>query len=319
MKKKLQIFISSTYLDLQEEREAAVEAVLGSKHIPAGMELFRAGNKSQLETIKKWIDESDIYMLILGGRYGSIEPESRKSYTQLEYEYALKKGIPIFAVVLKDEFLYKKAANQGNDVIKDISNPEFQKFKELVMSKMIKEVEDCKDIKIAIKDSIVELDEEYDLVGWVRAIEMEKSDEILKENLQLSKEIADLTKKNIKIESELIKIKSINKLKTKEFEVIRKKLLSENVKLKENDDDDEIELNCLEAFEKYNKYYALGIDNRDGMTVLEKYLYARLAPKCIGLGLLEIKKVKGYIRIIELSKDGKEFLKYLAKKDIDLN
>ncbi|WP_447406827.1 DUF4062 domain-containing protein [Clostridium perfringens] len=69
MKKKLQIFISSTYLDLQEEREAAVEAVLESKHIPAGMELFRAGNRSQLETIKKWIDESDIYMLILGGRY----------------------------------------------------------------------------------------------------------------------------------------------------------------------------------------------------------------------------------------------------------
>lgn len=51
-KKKLQIFISSTYTDLIEERQAAVEAILGSKHITAGMELFRAGNSSQLKAIK---------------------------------------------------------------------------------------------------------------------------------------------------------------------------------------------------------------------------------------------------------------------------
>ena len=91
MKKKLQIFISSTYKDLQDERQAAVEAILGSNNIPAGMELFKAGNNSQWETIKKWINDSDIYMLILGGRYGSIEPTSKKSYTQLEYEYAISK------------------------------------------------------------------------------------------------------------------------------------------------------------------------------------------------------------------------------------
>jgi len=43
---------------------------------------------------------NQIYILILGGRYGSIEPESGKSYTQIEYKYALQKGIPVFAVVL---------------------------------------------------------------------------------------------------------------------------------------------------------------------------------------------------------------------------
>ena len=67
-KKKLQVFISSTYTDLIDERQAAVQAVLDAGHIPAGMELFKAGNKSQLETIRKWIDNSDVYMLILGGR-----------------------------------------------------------------------------------------------------------------------------------------------------------------------------------------------------------------------------------------------------------
>ena len=44
MNKKIQVFISSTYTDLIEERQAAVEAILDAGHIPAGMELFKAGN-----------------------------------------------------------------------------------------------------------------------------------------------------------------------------------------------------------------------------------------------------------------------------------
>lgn len=69
--KKYQVFISSTYTDLLDERQAAVEAILQAGHIPAGMELFTSSNQSQWDIIKRWIDESDIYMLILGGRYGS--------------------------------------------------------------------------------------------------------------------------------------------------------------------------------------------------------------------------------------------------------
>lgn len=91
LRKKLQVFISSTFNDLIEERQAAVEGILNAGHIPAGMELFKSGNESQLETVKRWIDESDVYLLILGGRYGVIEPESGKSYTHVEYEYALEK------------------------------------------------------------------------------------------------------------------------------------------------------------------------------------------------------------------------------------
>ena len=61
--KKLQIFVSSTYTDLIEERQAAVEAILSAGHIPAGMELFSAGYESQMTVIDRWIDESDVYLL----------------------------------------------------------------------------------------------------------------------------------------------------------------------------------------------------------------------------------------------------------------
>lgn len=69
--KKMQIFVSSTYEDLKDERQEMVEAILEAGHIPAGMELF-SGAGTVIRTIQKWIDESDIYFLLLGGRYGSI-------------------------------------------------------------------------------------------------------------------------------------------------------------------------------------------------------------------------------------------------------
>lgn len=191
MKKKLQIFISSTYVDLQEERQAAVEAILASNNIPAGMELFKAGNNSQWETIKKWINDSDIYMLILGGRYGSIEPNSKKSYTQLEYEYALSMNIPVFAVILTEDFLNKKA-KADNTIIEHENKFLYNEFKDLVMKKMIKSVEDCKDIKLAIFESIVELKEENDFEGWTRGISNSTYTNLTEQNASLMKENTDL-------------------------------------------------------------------------------------------------------------------------------
>ena len=51
--RKYQVFVSSTFDDMRAERQAAVEAILEAGHIPAGMELFTAGDESQLETIKR--------------------------------------------------------------------------------------------------------------------------------------------------------------------------------------------------------------------------------------------------------------------------
>ncbi|MDF2884214.1 MAG: hypothetical protein K0R54_4781 [Clostridiaceae bacterium] len=207
-KKKLQIFISSTYLDLEEERQAAVEAILGSKHIPAGMELFRAGNTSQWDAIKGWINESDIYMLILGGRYGSIEIQSGKSYTQLEYEYAIERGIPVFAVVLTDQFLFKKAVDITKEKVFEIENTDaYNEFKKFVETKIVRYVDDCKDIQIAIKDSISELEDQYRLVGWVRSSEMDDYTSLIRENNNLIKNNNNLEKDNDRLKNQIKKVK----------------------------------------------------------------------------------------------------------------
>lgn len=209
MEKKLQVFVSSTYTDLIEERQAAVEAILDAEHIPAGMELFKAGNESQLQTIYNWIGKSDIYMLILGGRYGSIEPRSGKSYTQLEYEYAISKGIPVFSVVLSQSFLESKISLLGlPNTMEQFNHDKYNLFKSLVMTKIIREVNDCKDIQLAIHTTLNKFLLEENLTGWVRNNNENDILQLTKENNVLNKEIASLNKQIEKLQEQLTKNKS---------------------------------------------------------------------------------------------------------------
>jgi nucleoside 2-deoxyribosyltransferase len=168
MDKKYQVFISSTYADMKAERQAAVEAILDAGHIPVGMELFAASDRTALEVIKNWIDKSDIFMLILGGRYGSVEPESGKSYIQLEYEYAVETGKPFFALYLTDKAINDKVKEHGTDVIEQNDTKKLNDFRALVKSKLCSEINDVKDIHRHVQKSIY-LAEGRKLEGWVRA------------------------------------------------------------------------------------------------------------------------------------------------------
>ncbi len=98
MNKKYQIFISSTYEDLVEERKEVQDAILKLDHFPVGMELFGARSTSQWNVIKRTLDTSDYYVLIIGYRYGSVADDG-VGYTEKEFRYAKDKGIPIIAFI----------------------------------------------------------------------------------------------------------------------------------------------------------------------------------------------------------------------------
>lgn len=95
---RYQVFLSSTFTDLKEERAEVIQALWELDCIPTGMEAFLASNISQWDVIKRVIDECDYYILIIGGRYGSLT-EDGISYTEKEYDYAKKIGLPILAFV----------------------------------------------------------------------------------------------------------------------------------------------------------------------------------------------------------------------------
>ncbi|EHN58614.1 DUF4062 domain-containing protein [Oenococcus kitaharae] len=179
--RKLQVFISSTYTDLKEERQVAVQAVLRSGNIPAGMELFKADDKSQMAVIDNWIDQSDVYLLILGGRYGSLDKESNKSYTQLEYEYALSKQTPVFAIVLSDKFLQDKANKTSKETIYEQQNRTlYNNFKDQVTSKMVEFASDAKDIRSSILAKMYDFKDDKKLIGWIRTNEVEQNSSLLR-------------------------------------------------------------------------------------------------------------------------------------------
>lgn len=96
MDKVFQVFVSSTYSDLKDERRHVSETLAKAGYIPTGMELFPAADQQQLEFIKRVVDRSDYYVVIVGGRYGSLA-DDKISYTEKEYEYALSKHIPVLA------------------------------------------------------------------------------------------------------------------------------------------------------------------------------------------------------------------------------
>ena len=165
--KKYQIFISSTYTDLIEERQAAVEAILKAGHIPAGMELFKAGNE-QLATIKKWIDESDIYLLIVGRRYGSIDQNTGLSYTEIEYKYAVdEKKMPAFAIILDNCIANQKITNGLNseDVYEYKNVEKYNMFLEYVKSKIVCFAKNLTEIKLSIHENINQFEENNELIG----------------------------------------------------------------------------------------------------------------------------------------------------------
>ena len=99
--KRYQVFISSTYSDLEEERRRVVEALLQVDCIPVGMELFPAADEEQWRFIERVISDCDYYVLIIAGRYGSLTAEGI-SFTEKEFDYALEKAIPILAFIHAD-------------------------------------------------------------------------------------------------------------------------------------------------------------------------------------------------------------------------
>lgn len=205
MNKKYQVFISSTFIDLIDERNAAVEAILKAGHIPAGMELFKAG-RSQLETINNWIDESDIYLLILGKRYGSIDDESNISYTQLEYEYALsKENFPVFSIILKDEYVNQKLINgkNKNELYEENNIDKYDNFLDLVKTQIVSFAGSIAEVKLAIHENIPDIEKSYILDGWVKA-SIGSNEIIIKElnDLKKASENATVTADEIKYDLE---------------------------------------------------------------------------------------------------------------------
>jgi hypothetical protein len=191
MDKRYQVFISSTYADLQEERQVVIQALLELDCIPAGMELFPAASEDQWTLIKQVIDDCDYYMVIVAGRYGSIGPDSL-SYTEMEYRYALDTGKPIIGFIHRNPGALGanrcESTEEGKGKLSD--------FRDFVQKKMCRFWESPADLGSKVSRDLVKLIKNNPGIGWVRGDLV--ADEIATE------EILGLRRRNEELEQELL-------------------------------------------------------------------------------------------------------------------
>ena len=74
--------VRSTYTDFRDERRVVIQSLMEMDCIPAEMRLFLAADEQHWRFIKKMIDDCDYYVLIIGGRYGSVTGDGIQLYRE---------------------------------------------------------------------------------------------------------------------------------------------------------------------------------------------------------------------------------------------
>lgn len=167
LKRRYQVFVSSTYEDLKEERRYALQALLETKCIPTGMELFPAASEEQWELIKRVIDDCDYYLVVIAGRYGSLSPEG-KSYTEKEYDYAISTGKSVIGFYHSEPDTLSGARLERNDD----RRMKLSQFLEKVKRRMCKTWNTPDGLASAIKSAILHAIENDRKPGWIRASDL---------------------------------------------------------------------------------------------------------------------------------------------------
>jgi hypothetical protein len=100
---KKTVFISSTFLDLKNERKEVWDCLEKFDVNVKGMEQFGARKSDPLTTCLNEVETSDIFVGIVGMRYGTEDTNTGKSYSQLEYEKAIEKNLEILIYIIDEE------------------------------------------------------------------------------------------------------------------------------------------------------------------------------------------------------------------------
>ena len=96
------VFVSSTSRDMQDQRAALKSLIEGLGMTYVGMEDFVPSEATPAEYIRDRVDECDLYIGIIGKRYGHVEPGSGMSMTEIEYHQAVAGGKPLRIFVMDD-------------------------------------------------------------------------------------------------------------------------------------------------------------------------------------------------------------------------
>lgn len=185
--RRYQVFVSSTFVDLQEERRKALDAILEAQAFPAGMELFPSADDDQFEFIKREIESSDYYIVIVAGRYGSLAPDGL-SFTEKEYDYALSLTKPVMAFLHKDLGELRGKALEPEQAQRE----RLQAFRAKVSAgKLVKFYSNPDELKAQVAQALNSAFRLKPQIGWVRATNARRIED-LEEIMRLQKQVMEL-------------------------------------------------------------------------------------------------------------------------------
>lgn len=180
-----QVFVSSTFEDLRLERQQVTQTILELGGFPSGMELFTASDRSAWLLIQNVIHECDYYIVVVGGKYGSIGDDGL-SYTEMEFDYAVEIGVPILGFVQKisEDTPVKKVETDTR------KKKALDKFREKVKSRSCVMFNDPHELGMAVMKSLVAETRVNPRTGWIRA-DKARSDEDRDREIDLRDKLAD--------------------------------------------------------------------------------------------------------------------------------
>lgn len=157
-----------------------MQALLELDCIPSGMELFPAANEEQWGWIQRVIDESDYYLVITAGKYGTLCGDSGISYTEMEYDYALSSGKPIMA------FLHRNIGCLSRDLCDmDVERREaLTTFRKKLEKRLCRYWETPSELGGVVSRSITQMISRSPAEGWVRADDRARDDAVRIQGLE---------------------------------------------------------------------------------------------------------------------------------------
>ena len=184
MEVKHQVFVSSTFKDLIDERKAVIHALLELDCIPAGMELFPAADEDAWSLIREVIDDCDYYILILAGKYGSTNTDGI-SYTEMEFDYAVSTGKPVIA------FIHENVENLSAGNVEKTENLQhrLESFRTKAKAKHCKFWTSPEDLGGKVSRGLVQLRKRHPSPGWIPG-KFAASDAMLRELQELRTKVA---------------------------------------------------------------------------------------------------------------------------------
>ncbi len=179
--------------------------------IPAGMEAFVATDVEQFEVIKKVIDLCDYYILIIGQRYGSINPDTGISYTEMEYDYAIKNKIPVLVFVLDEQIVLPddKKENEPDKVER------LKAFREKALTNRLCSIwKNTDELVGKVAVSIMTAKETIERPGWQRGTDFDEAS-LRRTIMKLKEENENL---KVKLNDSIETVHSFTEIKNVAFE-----------------------------------------------------------------------------------------------------